>query len=1010
MMVQSPEWRHEMAKNTNRKAVAARENAVGIGLLAITAVLIVLLSLLAAQDSGSATGESVRPTAQSPIRFSEIMSSNASTLILPDGSLPDWIELENTSDADFSLNGYALMVDGDPTRMYRFSGTTVPAGGYRVMYANGQGGADSLPFKLSSSGQTLTLMNPAGQPVDVVSTPALEADQVCCLDANGSWTTSFEATPGKANRPNANPADSVAENPIDSAVILTEIMARNATYAPDENGEVYDYVELTNRSAEPVSLKDWYLTDDRTNIARWQFPDVSLSAGESLLVHCSGYDRTGDRNHLHANVRLSGDGAEVILTRNDGATASVVKAPALETDQAYSLVNGSWTASFAPTPGLANTDANAAAAGEGIRAGNATGVIINEIAAATSTTTPDWIEIYNSGSQAVDLSGWGVSDNAARPRKWQFPQGTILQPGQYTAVFCSGEDRIDGNKMHTNFKLSVDGGYSVTLSQPDGRIVDRIFVPKQYEDVTYGRVDGQQGLSYFTLSTPLARNDGVAYAGRAAVPSYSVKGGLFKTGDVLQVELTAQPGAQIFYTLDSSDPTQASTPYTGPITITGTTILRTRVYANGYLDSYVDSQSYLFDVNNGNGVYVVSLVSDPVGLTSQESGILVKGPNASDKHPYTGANFWQDWEREAHVEIFGGDGEALLSQNCGIKLHGQYSRAEKQQAFKVIARTKYGSNRFEIPLFSNRDYTEYQSFILRSSGQDTDKTRMRDSILSALAKDTSVLYQETEICVVYLDGQYWGHYNLRERINPEMICQFEGWEGDEDIVDVVKANTNTMHGSNETFAELLAAVKQADPTTDSFYNNLDQRIDIQNYIEYMSVQIFTGNTDTLNVKRYRNANDDGKWRWILFDFDWAFTTDTDSINRWLTPGGMGANSRTDNTLFIACMKNPRFRDEFLTHMGKEMATTYTTESVMAMIQERYEILKPLLDDQLARWDTSWDRYERELKSFIKYAQERPRKLITYFSKTEHLNLTEEQMLHYFGDAIQAIKDYEAQGG
>ena len=1011
MTVESPEWRHQVAKKkSNRKAAGARENAVGIGLLALTAVLIVLLSAATVKGKGGtseASGYDTEVTAQSPVRFSEIMSSNASTVFAQDGTLPDWIELENSGSTDFNMNGYVIMLDDDPTRMYRFSGVTIPAGGYLTLKADNAGGEGHLPFRLASSGQKLTLMNAAGQAVEVLDTPSLESDQVYCRDDSGAWTTSYVSTPGEKNRTNAGVDETALEEDVNSgAVIFTEVMTRNATYAPDENGEYYDYLELTNRSEEAVSLNGWYLTDDRTNIACWKFPDVSIPAGGSLMVHCSGYDRTDNPSHLHANFRLSGDGADVVLTRTGGTTAATVTVPALETDQAYSLVNGTWTTAFAPTPGLANTDQNASIAGENIRANNASGVIISEIAAATSTETPDWIELYNGGSEPVNLSGWGVSDNAARPRKWQFPDGVSLQPGQYAAVFCNGEDKAEGGKLFTNFSLAVEGGYSVTLSQPDGTIMDRVYVPRQYEDISYGRVDGQSGFSYFISATPLAKNSGAAYAGKASVPGYSVQGGLYNSGDAFEVELTAkEPGARIYYTLDSSDPTESSTLYTGPIPVTETTILRTRVYADGYMESFTDTQSYLYDVNNGDGVYVISLVSDPDGLISNERGILVKGPNASKSHPYTGANFWQDWERESSVEVFDGNGDTVLAQNCGIKLHGQYSRAEKQQAFKIIARTKYGSNRFPINLFSKRDYTELQSFVLRSSGQDTDKTRMRDSVLSGLAEGTSVLYMETEICVLYLDGQYWGHYNIRERINPESICQFEGWEGDEDKIDVVKANTNTMHGSNESFANFLAAVKKADPKSADFYDNVGKYIDIQNYIEYMAIQIFTGNTDTLNVKRYRNANADGKWRWVLFDLDWAFVTDTDSINRWLTPGGMGNGGRTDNTLFVACMKNPQFRDEFLTYMGEQMATTFSTQSLVDRVEERYKILEPLMDDQLERWDTTREKFEKEMKFFINYAEERPMKLMGYFSKTKHLKLSDKEMQHYFGKALEVAKSY-----
>ena len=284
---------------------------------------------------------------------------------------------------------------------------------------------------------------------------------------------------------------------------------------------------------------------------------------------------------------------------------------------------------------------------------------------------------------------------------------------------------------------------------------------------------------------------------------------------------------------------------------------------------------------------------------------------------------------------------------------------------------------------------------------------MRDSVLTTLARDTSVMYQETEICVLYLDGQYWGQYNLRERINADSICQFEGWEGDEDTIDIVKANTNTMQGSNKTFADLIAWVKQADPTTDQFYEHLDQVIDIRNYIEYMAIEIYVGNGDTLNVKRYRNANADGKWRWVLFDLDWAFYVDTNSIRRWLEPGGMGTNLYTDNSLFIACMKNPRFRDEFLTYMGEQMATTFTAENLLNLFQERYTILEPLMPAQLTRWGQTMEQYQKEMKMLIDYAKERPLKMLQYFSgygiENNNIYLSEEEMKHYFGEALEIVQ-------
>ena len=1023
-----------MAKNRKRiREKNPYDGLIWTALIAI-AVVVVLVAALAQRGEKAKTAYA---SAQSDIRFSEVMTANVSALKLGE-AYPDWIEVTNVGTGEMNLYGWAITRAGDPSEIYCFPSLSLKPGEYYVVYADKGAGDDHAPFRIASSGETLLLLNTSGTTVDSVTTPSLKDDTVYCLDASGEWAVSAEATPGSANRivevqddqrnnrgETAEPAESeapaaaVSTNAADVDLVITEVMTRNKCTLPDASGECDDYIEIHNITAAPVSLSGWTLSSDSQYPTAWAFPDATIQPDEYLIVRCCGEDRAYDGSGFYANFKLGKESAEAILTRPDGTTASYVKTPALGADQAYSKLGNVWKITMAPTPGMANTAASVSQLDAQTLAANDSGVRISEIAAASNTVGSDWIEITNTTSSAIDLSGWGLSDNSARPRKWQFPEGTTIAPGQYLGVICSGQDAAANGQIHTSFRLSADGGYTITLCKPDGTIVDRTYLPLQYPDMTYGRSDSRQGFSFLATPTPLSANTGVAYAGRAAIPEYSVYGGLYKTGDTLEVSITADPGMRVYYTLDNTDPTESSNLYTQPITITQTTILRTRVYADSYMESYMDTQSYLFDVNNGNGVYVISVVSDPANLTSDEKGIMVKGPNALPDWPYgsmnKGANFWMDWEREAHVEIFSGDGSTVISQGCGIKIAGQYSRAEDQQAFKLIARNEYsGDNRFRAALFTNRDYTAYQSLVLRSSGQDTDKIRMRDSILTSLAKDTSVMYQETEVCVLYLDGQYWGHYNLRERVNSRSICQFEGWEGDEDNVDLIKANSNVMQGSNETFEALLKYVKSADPTTDEFYNTVDSAIDIQNYIEYMAIEIFTGNTDTLNVKRYRNSNADGKWRWILFDLDWAFTVNTNSINRWLTPGGMGNGLRTDNSLFIACMKNPRFRDQFLTHMGKEMATTFSTENILKLAQERYAILQPLLADQFAKWGSSEDAYQTAMNEFVNYAKRRPMLLLGYFKGVDmdnggkefsksQIKLSDEEMQKYFGDAIAKIQ-------
>ena len=213
-----------------------------------------------------------------------------------------------------------------------------------------------------------------------------------------------------------------------------------------------------------------------------------------------------------------------------------------------------------------------------------------------------------------------------------------------------------------------------------------------------------------------------------------------------------------------------------------------------------------------------------------------------------------------------------------------------------------------------------------------------------------------------------------------------------------------MQGSNDTYAAMLDYVKENGIPDDATLERVGEVIDLQNYIEYHALEIFVGNGDTLNVKRYRNPNDDGKWRYCLFDLDWAFFVDTNSIGRWLTPGGMGTNKYTDNSLFIALMNNATFQDRFLTYMGQMMATEWTTEKVLDKFHTRYDLLMTEMPRHAERWGLSRDQFDSHIERLINYTRTRPGRLLDFFY--ESMDLSSDQMWHYFGDARRVIEDAE----
>ena len=969
----------------------------------------------------------------SPVVFTEVMSANSSAVADDTGAYADWLELTNDSERAISLRGWMLMRDSDDLDVFVFGDQMIGPGEHIVVFCDGRalnhpGYALHAPFGLAASGGTLRLLNADGAVVDTVVVPKLDRNQVYALGANG-WEVTGEFTPGLANTTEAHSAFLASfDGGASIDVEITEVMIKNASAISDDQGRYSDYVEIHNATGRAIDLKGYMLSDDESAPDKFVFPSVSIPSGGYLIVFASGDEQLS--GELHAAFKLS-KGETVTLFSPAGRALSTVLPVTDGADQAWSLTKNGWSALYPPTPGYANDENGVGATDQAMSSTNTSHLHISEILAKADEVTTggeayDWIEIYNDAQGTLDLSGWGLSDSSSHPRKWQFPSGASIPAGSYMVVYCSGLDTKQGNSYHTNFRLSGDGGYSVTLCDPSGAIVDRMSVSRQYTDISYGRSYGVSGLRFFLEPTPGAANTAYGYTGRSEQATFSVRGGLYGAGESVTVELSCAPGSTIYYTTDCSDPDDTSLIYSKPITLTENTILRTRVYSQSEIPSFITTESYFFGVQHT--MRVVSLVTDPDNLFDYNTGIYVMGPNAEAEFPYgslnRGANFWMDWEKPANVEVFTAQGETILSQQCGVKLQGQFSRAEDQKAFRLTARDDYGDqDSFVARLFSDRPYTEYHSFLLRASGQDCNKTRIRDVLQTSLADATDVMHQASEMCVVYLNGQYWGHYNMREHISKYSIAQWMGWTSDPTHIDIVKANHGTMQGSNATFADLLtwikkdggatARTKRGETLTQADYDEILAHIasvvDVDNYLDYVIIQIYTGNTDLLNVKRYRSSDEDGLWRYILFDMDWGFYyLDTNSMRRWLDPAGAGSGKKTDNTLFIELMMNPEIQDRFLKRFNELFVSTFNSDEVISRMNSLAMQLEPEIDMHLERWNYSRTNYDNAWKTLRDLVAQRPRYMMNYIQET--FEFSDAEMEAYFGESLRLIEVYEALHG
>lgn len=983
--------------------------------------------------------------------ISEVMASNKSAVPDENGKYPDWVEIWNSSDHEIDLYNVGLS-DDLLSIAFLFPKMTIAPDERIIIYCDKTNQAVAgkplhAKFGLSSNGETVTLYDPNAYVIDSVKTPIMSANESYARQADGSWVLSTEYSPGYENSTEGYLAYRNATMVTDGALIINEICPDPMTGYRDEDGDLCDWIELYNTTGETVSLANYALSNNEGKPLKWRFPDGACVAPYGYyIVYCSGKDiDNGPSGVPHTNFKISAEHDTIILSDSRGNLVDRVTLDNIPEDASYARdEDGTFSVHVKTTPQLPNTSSGENQMDVYLRALNATGVYISEVMTSNDTTVTtagadfvDWIELYNSSSVTVDLSGYGLSDNIGRARKWQFPDGTIILPGEYKLIWCDGDtDANTAAEPHTSFSLSRAGGYSVVLSDPTGKILDKLVLPEVPTDVSYGRTTGREGFFYYDAPTPGTQN-GSGFFGYADTPELTVPGGMYKQG--LQVGFTIPEGTTVYYTTDGADPTvENGTAYTGQvIELSKTTVLRARAYPvnPNYHASSIVTSTYL--INTYHDVMVVALTVDTDTLWNEEHGMLVDGADIikdePGKYPWKNAVYREVKENEGYkdgyVEIYDTDGNTLISQGVGVKLGGDYSLDLPQKTFKLRAKATYGAKYFAYPVFADREYTEYKSLVLRNAGNDGVYSRVRDGFMSRLLDDygSQVLHQAWKPVAVYLNGIYWGHMDLRERIDQYFVAQHEGLTLDQaDDMDLLVANGDVEHGSNKEFKAMIKKLKASDPANnaeDRAY--LDANIDVDNLLEYMALEMFFGNSDIGNTRFYRLHGTDPetgepyKWRWILYDMDYAlWDSSFNSPWSYTKEKGMG-DKYIDNTCFLTVLKVPEYKDLFFRKLG-DIFQTFTTEHMLEVLDGCVAELYPDSEmklhfarwaeyhDQMytSEWPTNytsayayWQKHVNRLKNTIK-----KRPTLLWEMIQEQFKLTDAQMIDYFGEKPEMPED------
>ncbi|MHC4676330.1 MAG: chitobiase/beta-hexosaminidase C-terminal domain-containing protein, partial [Planctomycetota bacterium] len=606
---------------------------------------------------------------------------------------------------------------------------------------------------------------------------------------------------------------------------------------------------------------------------------------------------------------------------------------------------------------------------------------------------PDWIEIHNLDLQdTINLEGWYLTDNDARLAKWRFPAGVTINPNGYLIVYASGwgPNFVDPlGYHHTNFELSSDGEY-LALVAPDGQTVVHEYrsyqggFPPQSLDHSYGiKNDDPNQESYFGTPTPEVQNTD-AKPGLVADTKFSHDRGFYDASFSVAIT-TATEGATIRYTLDGTEPTVSNgLTYTGPIDVNTTTSLRAFAFKTDWLPTNVDTQTYIFPTDVANqpefppglptswAGYTADYGVDPdvvnttlPGYSFEEAllsipSICVTMPvddlfGAADGIYVYSTSKGDQWERPASIELVYPDGNDGFQINAGTHIHGGASRNHSstlKHSFRFVFRGVYGPSKLNFPLYPDSEVERFDQLVLRGSSGDswTYPDSYRDGVVRHIKEQAQYTrdpwmkdsqramghHSAHSIFVhLYLNGLYWGQYNLCERLNSSFQASYYG--GDKEEYDAMHDYGELQSGTWDVWDEMfnLAAAGLASDQDAQFIqgNNPDGTrnpdfpiiLNVDNLIDYMILHIYARSEDwpchNFWAARRRGPLSEG-FRFFVWDQE----NHTNTLERFVT--GCGAHieilpdevssSLRPGYLYARLRDNLMFRRKYIDQVHKHM--------------------------------------------------------------------------------------------
>lgn len=895
--------------------------------------------------------------------ISEVQTTARHTYLDSNGTVCDWIELYNSGATAAILDGSYLSDDPADPLKWQIPSLTVEPGGYALIRCGGMTQKDAN-FSLSSDGSQILLTGAYGNSICSLDCPALERDTTWCVASDGTYAVSSQPTPGFANTDDGY-AGWLASIGIEACpVVISEVQSSNRSAMLDDSYSFSDWIELYNPSQKAVTLSGCFLSDEEADPFKWQIPELVLKPGEYAVIHCTG--KNG--NPAEASFSLSKSGCRVLLSGPVGNLIAQVACPAIDEDRSWQcLSEGSYIETELISPGFENTK-------EGYDAFRASQSIPGALAVSEVMSSNDrymiqadgeyhdWIELKNVSDTVIDLSDYTLSDSGSDLDLFRLPKKE-LAPGEMVVIICSGNTELTDKYIHAPFTLDREMCWVYVTHKEDG-ISDYLRISGVPLMGSAGRMDGESGLLYFDTPTPGRENVG-GVAQVTEDPFVETPGGIYD--DVENVSVVLSGEGQIYYTLDGREPTMYSTPYTEPLVLTKTTVIRAKCYSEGKLPSSTVTVSYI--INEHHTLPVISMAAAPVQLFGT-----------------TGIYTLYNLDREIPCNLTLYEDGAGFSIDCGLEMYGHTNLKHPKKSFKVTFRTLYGEGVLKYPVFGEDGPFLYDSLCIRA-GQDYPQSIFRDELFTSLCREMTdnVLAQRDKFCILYINGEYYGIYCMKEAFSEMFYAQNRDVR--EESVEIVQAPVEYHTQMHEFFRFL----RSADMTLDENYEYACSVFDMDSVIDWMIIEGYSTNGDVQQNLRYFRSTDNGnRFQMAFYDLDWAFY--------YHRPFTDVLSSERDNwqhlMLTQSLMKNPTFRQKFLERLSYHMENTLRTENVLARIDYYHDLLAPEVKRERKKWgDTyeNWEGYVNKMRNFI--------------TEYDHLGDIVDHLVRYIGLTDKEIDTY-----